>query len=313
MDHSFDYLLPTCMLRSRALGNHGNRFHQENSVFNFDADNVFNDTLKALESDTCSEISDKSYADASYYTCMKINTPPPYIEKQFWSDLDNYKAPWERHCDSQFDRSLQQFLEWPENCNESDVEEVFTSSLDFNDVTRLKRKSADKKRRSPKSRMINQKRIVIPKLMVNSNTACFSDTDADTDDLDIDLVHLKSNHCLNNNRVTDLNRNKIPKCNKSVDSDSDYRTYSDTSSCDKIDLSYVTTETYDEADFKSLKYLTASIVHKSQDIFHKLYHGIIRDKLNVNKTKGVCKITDTMIEPHGNKVSFTLSCPHFFI
>ncbi|XP_060591170.1 uncharacterized protein LOC132746118 isoform X2 [Ruditapes philippinarum] len=297
MDHNFDYLLPTCMLRSRALGNHGNKTHQENHLFNIDTDNVFNDTLKVLESDTCSEISDKSYAEASYYTRMKVYKSP-YLEKQFWADNEDYKAPWERNQGSQFDRSLQQFLEWPENCSESDEEDVFTSN--FNDTVRLKHRPVERKRRSSKSRMVNQKRMVIPKLAVNSDTVHSSDSDNSIDDVGMHLLHLKSVHRLNNKHIENVIERKVPKCNKSVDSDSDYRTCSDTSSCDKIDLTFSAHDVYNESDFKSLKYLTASIVHKSDDIFVRLSQSTILNEFNHKTTKGVNKKSRTGVVTHEN-------------
>lgn len=299
MDYDFDYLLPTCMLKNRNLGHC--RDMAENDFMNSDVGS-FNDTLKELESDTCSEISDKSYADASYYTRMKI-WKSPYIERQFWCDLEEYKAPWERNRRSQFDKSLQQFLEWPESNCGSDGDEVFPG-LDFNDMAKLRQKIPDKKKRLVKNRPSNPKRVT-PKVHVISDTEQMSDSCDERTYLAMDL-----NAChLNISRKQDSKNLKfdkvcVPKCNKSVDSDSDYRTYSDTS-CDKFDIASSQSEASRDFNLQSLKELMASVLQKSENISNKLAQS---DLVNGNMAFVIEKNSRASNNTFRNKVSCEAFC-----
>lgn len=285
MDHSYDYLLPTCMLKRRAMMKNG-LVAMEPAPTSTYMDSIFDDTLKALEEDTCSEISDRSYADASYYTQMKLWNSP-YLERQFIADIEDTPSITKyqpKSGTSQFDLSLQQFLEWPDSSGGQDSDyEVSLPEVSHYEVTKSKRKSAERRKRATRihnsSRsLIPQKRLSIPKVEVETDSDCApqSEDDVFEDNKNIKIdskkvfqstVPYRPSSSEESKKLTQL----ALKSNKSVDSDSDYRTYSDTCS-EKLDTNFSSnaSDSHREVDLTPLKSLMMAVLQKSESVSSRL-------------------------------------------
>ncbi|KAL4219257.1 hypothetical protein ACF0H5_021839 [Mactra antiquata] len=303
MDHTYDYLLPTCMLRRRSLSRNG-IVSMETRGTHLYTDNIFDDTLRALEDDTCSEFSDRSYADARYYTRMKLWNSP-FLERQFYSDSEDPASIVKDSSkdNSQFDLSLQQFLEWPDS---SGGQESENEASVLPEATKFRRKSIERRKRPIRQHLSSRltspyKRQSLPKVVIDSDSDSLPQSE-DEDvfkDEEIPRKELKAPEITSKSSISQKDSVKLTsKCNKTVDSDSDYKTYSDTSS-ERLDSNG--SDFHREVDLTSLKSLMSSVLQKSENISNKLSQS----KLNHDNKVRAASLTENKNSSGSNKKTET--------
>lgn len=231
-----DYLMPTCMQGRRA---HPWSMHYGSTSFSGSplAD-VYDDSLKALDTDTCSEVSDLTYADASYYTKMKLSRP-------LCGDSCESMRLVDSELGSRFSRSLKQFLEWPDPSVSAETEiDAAIRRFECREGLKSKRRYSEARRRSEKWRSQSARRATCIPKQSESDTDYMPESDHyDSDGSDVKLSKTFSEYeninseILRHNLVKPKVYLEVPKQNKCFDSDSDYKTLSDTSS-EKIEHTF---------------------------------------------------------------------------
>jgi len=354
MDTEHDYLMPTCMLNRRRKANAGQGFQTPKMNFQVNFDHLFDDTLRVLESDACSEISDRSYADASYYTRMKQGHSV-FVERWLQPEASKYKPPWERNRQSsEFDKSLQMFLEWPESEEnvDTDVDDArhdsgfitdlnpnfhnssVSSMMDYHENLRPQRKVESRRRRNTggKGKTLVVRRAYLEAQESDSDHFPVSDDDDDAsinrnnsgrerslyeaDDSDgacnkrITYNTSKIRTEDENTRILRHNLIKPPPApqivvskNVGPDSDSDYKTLSDTS-CDRIENSFTSGRTCSVKDellkSDSLKLIMASVAKRSENIVRKITeYEAVKELINLgNGNMKLDSHSSPLLPPH---------------
>ena len=255
MDNSFDYLMPTSMSRAR----------MSCSLPPFTWGGMFDQSLKALESDTCSDISEQSFAQFDSYDRLHQFNKPDFGRSRSDTNLEEYVLPWEHSykIGESFDKSLRNFLQWPnaDNCN--------NITADFDDFPNRRKGYEKKRHKTVKPRNMKS----IPKIKIQSENDSFQDIES-TDDDDSSVfspgMHSSGNFVGSNFAPIDTSekfekglKTGKPKWRHDRESDSDYRTYSDVSS-DRI------SENCMDADVDNLKFLMSSVFEKAEKITQKL-------------------------------------------
>ena len=277
MDNTFDYLMPTSMSRAK----------MSQSLPPFMWGNIFDQSLKALDSDTCSEISERSFVRSGPYDRIHQFRNSDFGKSPYDSDLEEYVLPWEHNfkIGESFDKSLQTFLDWPTSDPFDNV------TLDIDDGFRIKKKHYSEKKRikALKSRNVKShlraKRTFEEKLLQDGETA-----DDESSDF-FPRFHGSKSSVKKYFSPIDTSE-KIEKTFKNytlkpeMESDSDYKTYSDTSS-DRI------TENGNDVDIDNLKGLMSAVYDKAEKVTKKLREIYVFDdklrsckQLTVRKKEG---------------------------
>ncbi|XP_052219394.1 uncharacterized protein LOC127836826 isoform X4 [Dreissena polymorpha] len=319
MDTNLDYLMPTCMLGRKKGIPQGFKlgafsFENNNLPSVHVSEHIFDDALKALESDTCSEISNTTYADAAYYTKMKL-WDSPFLERQFHMDVSEYKPPWERDRTTPFDKSLQMFLKWPEAERDENKEiREFHKSLRS---AASRQRSFERKKRSASVKKLLQNKILSRSGETDSDdnpvsehddtnwedSSWFENEDVE-DDTDVERNscgyeldrNVAKTHEKESNFCTEILRHNLirppsssPKgAPKQNDSDSDYKTLSDTS-MDQFEQTFNRNSTSEKKKLannerlESLKGVMSSISKRSESIVRKVGSSKTIQELFSNK------------------------------
>ena len=255
MDNTFDYLMPTSMSRAR----------HSRSLSPYAWGNVFDQSLKALESDTCSDISDFSFSNRLSFDRIHQFCKSDFGRTSSDADLDEYVLPWEHDfkIGESFDKSLQAFLEWPKSDNYE------TAAVDIEDSFKTRRKNYNDRKKYKASKAKSIKPPSEPKILIEDDS--FQDIDSTDDDIFFPRFHT-SKGTIKRSFAPVQTSEKIEVNSKSqnflsprleMESDSDYRTYSD-ASFDRIG------ENGADADTENLKNLMASVFEKAEIIKKKL-------------------------------------------
>lgn len=239
----YEYLMPTCMQRKPSRWSTNSMAYKPPGQSMYD---VFEDSLKALEVDTCSEISDMSYADASYYTKMKL-AGPPFLGQCFYSSVTENRTT-DTDTGSQFSRSLKQFLEWPDPSVSAESEiDAAIYRFEHREGLKNRRRLVDRKKRVGKCRSSSARKFTctIREPDSDSDHVPMSNAEeSDSDNFQWKLARMQSEEVnmnteiLKHNLIRHKDSLQIPNHSKCFDSDSDYKTLSDTSS-EKIEQTYV--------------------------------------------------------------------------
>lgn len=272
MDNSFDYLMPTSMSRAR----------MSRSLPPFTLGGIFDQSLKALESDTCSDISEQSFAQFDSYDRLHQFRKADFGRSRSDTDLEEYVLPWEHSfkIGESFDKSLQNFLQWPnaDSCN--------NVAADIDDFP-SRRKGYEKKRhKSVKPRNMKS----IPKIKIQSENDSFQDIEStDDDDSSVFSPGFRGSGDFDSSNFAPIDTSEKfekglkagkPKWRHDRESDSDYRTYSDASS-DRI----ICSENCNEADVDNLKFLMSSVFEKAEKITQKLKEIDVTDAASVSNSR----------------------------
>ena len=256
MDNTFDYLMPTSMSRTRSY-----------SLPPFTYDNLFDQSLKALESDTCSEFSEHSLnvRRGSYDRIRQFRSSSvDHGRQRHDSDLEEYVLPWEHNfkIGESFDKSLQAFLEWPAS---DPVDKV---TIDIDDGFRIRRKNYSEKKRIKTVKSKNTKSHVRAKRNIEEEVFQDGETADDESSGFFPRFHNSKTGVKKYFSPLDTsekvkNTTKKYRLKSEMESDSDYKTYSDTSS-DKI------MENSIDVDIDNLKGLMSSVFDKVEKVTKKL-------------------------------------------
>ena len=264
MDNTFDYLMPTSMSRGRL----------SRSLSPFAWGNVFDSSLKALESDTCSDISDFSFSNKrSSFDRIHQFRKSDFGRTSSDAELDEYVLPWEQDfkIGESFDKSLQAFLEWPKSDNYG------AAAIDIEDGFKNRRKAVNDRKKYKVYKPKTVKPHSKPTIVIEDDS--FQDIDTTDDDVFFPRFHTSKN-TMKKAFAPIQTSEKIEAHSKSpkflsprleMESDSDYRTYSDASS-DKIG------DTNADADTENLKNLMSSVFEKAEIIKKKLKDFDAADK-----------------------------------
>ena len=269
MESEMDYLLPTCMKNNRN-NNCGSGDVFESYRENDDEwEDIFDGVLKELESDTCSEFSDRSYVDARNYIQVRLGQSP-FLERRFNSDYEEVEPLWRKDPGLAFNKSLRKYLCWPEENKKNKHASLNQPAL--NTGFKLKKKIERRKRFCKVKNPVDTSPCGDPHIDNNGGSDGISDTsDSGTD--------FKPNtHKQINNKQTTAKKETLNE----NESDSDYRTYSDTSS-EKLDVNLLKPKT---DDAESLRELLHAVAEKAEHISSKAEH--IFSKLSANQDEGDC-------------------------
>lgn len=253
MDSTFDYLMPTSMSRA-------SKASMSQTLPPSTWGMIFDRSLKVLESDTCSEISDFSFSHQPTYDRIHQFRKSNFERRGSDTDLEEYVLPWERNfkIEESFDKSLQAFLEWPNAENFDGVK------LDSGDGFRDRRKSPGDKKQYKGLKSKTVKHHVKPKILIEDDS--FQDVDSTDDDSSVffpssrKTIRNKFDPVDTSEKIeTTFKTAKFLSPRQEMESDSDYRTYSDTSS-ERIG------ENNNDADVDDLKFLMSSVFEKAEII-----------------------------------------------
>ena len=265
-----DYLMPTCMQRKLTSCDnlrYGVTKHTGPRVLD-----LYNDSLEALETDTCSEASDMSYAEATYFTKMKLSARPYYTERFCSKPLYD-----QEELGSQFSRSLKQFLEWPDPTVSAENEiDAAIQRFECREGLKNRRRLVERKKKGGKLKNYLPRKPAFVCKYVDSDSDYIPESDSYESDGLITGITLPNTFTTAAHQNTEILKHNLMKPResfdetktRSLDSDSDYRTLSDTSS-EKIDHTFAQ---FGEifVDITPLKELLVSVTNQAESFVTKL-------------------------------------------